>query len=297
MLSKKCKGCNLIKSFGSFSKHPQMVSGCLNNCKRCVKLQNKKRTQKRKTGIELLYKKQKEETHVKKCRECKITKSVYYGFTKASHTLDGRKFICKSCCKAINNAYTKPFREYHEHWKRNNTCVDAHHSPCRGRLEFDHVQELKLNDVSKYLFWNKHGLEVYKNEFLKGSPRCQFHHRVKTQSERHNPDKQLSEKAKYIREKVKSNRKYVRDIKVKRGCSSCGFKACGSFVHAHYYFDFDHLPEFTKTASLSRMCGQLTSKTRFETLDKEIEKCQVCCLNCHNKLTKKRRLNKVCGGK
>lgn len=50
--------------------------------------------------------------------------------------------------------------------------------------------------------------------------------------------------------------------------------------------DFDHV----RGEKLGNICDMVYSSCRLETIQREIEKCDVRCANCHRKITAKRRL-------
>lgn len=72
------------------------------------------------------------------------------------------------------------------------------------------------------------------------------------------------------KEYKKRNRDYVRAIKEASPCKDCGKK------YPHYVMDFDHLVD--KTANISRLVINFNS---IESIQKEIDKCELVCSNCH----------------
>ena len=68
----------------------------------------------------------------------------------------------------------------------------------------------------------------------------------------------------------KRNVALIHAEKLKRGCACCGYNtyACA--------LDFDHLDPTTKIRDIAKM-----HTTSIEKLNKEMEKCQVLCANCH----------------
>src|SRR5690349_17441193 len=68
----------------------------------------------------------------------------------------------------------------------------------------------------------------------------------------------------------KRNFAYTRDIKENTPCADCGVQ------YPYYVMDFDHLGD--KVADVSKMCNNLVS---LETLQAEIDKCELVCANCH----------------
>jgi len=75
------------------------------------------------------------------------------------------------------------------------------------------------------------------------------------------------------RNKVRRNRNrdFVHKIKVERGCIDCSNKD-GRVL------EFDHLPQYHKVVDISIACNNGWS---LEHLQREIDKCEVRCANCH----------------
>lgn len=73
----------------------------------------------------------------------------------------------------------------------------------------------------------------------------------------------------------KKNRKVLQDYILQHfKANPC--KDCGNSDSR--VLEFDHLPQFKKTKDISRMLAASVSTT---TLQKEIDKCEVVCANCH----------------
>jgi hypothetical protein len=77
------------------------------------------------------------------------------------------------------------------------------------------------------------------------------------------------------------NRKYVEDIKKKSSCIDCG-------ESNHLVLDFDHIGG-DKYKCISNMVYEYYS---IESIQKEIDKCEVRCSNCHRIITYNRRNEK-----
>jgi hypothetical protein len=82
---------------------------------------------------------------------------------------------------------------------------------------------------------------------------------------------------------MKPRRDYVDAIKLANGCTDCGLK----IPHPEIY-DFDHLPQFAKTANVA----ELLRKGTMDDLMAEIAKCEVVCANCHRIRTSSRPAHK-----
>lgn len=77
-----------------------------------------------------------------------------------------------------------------------------------------------------------------------------------------------------------ANRNFVNEIKLRRGCADCGYNARAIAL------DFDHLPEFVKIDNVSKM---ILSDATLDAIQREIDKCEVVCANCHRIRTEDRR--------
>jgi hypothetical protein len=62
-------------------------------------------------------------------------------------------------------------------------------------------------------------------------------------------------------------------------CTDCGVK------YPPYVMDFDHLPEYIKSAGVPRLVNMRRPKS---VIKAEIDKCEVVCANCHRLRTKER---------
>jgi len=76
------------------------------------------------------------------------------------------------------------------------------------------------------------------------------------------------------------NRKYVENIKKKSNCVDCG-------ESNHLVLDFDHIDDKYKNVS-----DMVYESYSIETIQKEIDKCEVRCSNCHRIITYNRRNEK-----
>lgn len=90
---------------------------------------------------------------------------------------------------------------------------------------------------------------------------------------------EVREKAKaYSRARHKQNAERISEYKLSRGCADCGYKDHPAAL------EFDHLPQHTKSFNISK-------KTSYDwdSLQAEIDKCEVVCANCHAIRTAERR--------
>lgn len=61
-------------------------------------------------------------------------------------------------------------------------------------------------------------------------------------------------------------------------CADCGIK------YPPYVMDFDHLPQYKKSFTISR-----TTHISMEALLLEVSKCEIVCANCHRIRTRNRK--------
>ena len=82
--------------------------------------------------------------------------------------------------------------------------------------------------------------------------------------------------------KIKEFKEFM-ELAKDQPCRDCGVK------YPSYVMDFDHLPEFKKSKSISQMAFY-----SHEEIKTELLKCELVCSNCHRERTHKRRFsNKV----
>ena len=85
-----------------------------------------------------------------------------------------------------------------------------------------------------------------------------------------NIDRVTEYKTKYKNKQKRLAKDYINNIK-SRGCKICGTKN----IHC---LDFHHRPEHTKKDTV---CNLVRQGYSFNTIKKEIEKCDIICSNCH----------------
>lgn len=76
----------------------------------------------------------------------------------------------------------------------------------------------------------------------------------------------------YSRERWLRIKNQVNEYKLQKGCVVCGY-------NEHYIaLDFDHLPGHDKVNNIAVLCARGNT---WETIKREIDKCEVVCSNCH----------------
>jgi len=76
----------------------------------------------------------------------------------------------------------------------------------------------------------------------------------------------------------KRKRKYVDDYKLSKGCSVCGYNKCAAALDFHHNGD--------KKYNIANARNSMGLKK----LEKEMDKCEVLCRNCHAELHERKRL-------
>jgi hypothetical protein len=82
------------------------------------------------------------------------------------------------------------------------------------------------------------------------------------------------------------NRAYIKEIKIASGCVDCG-------ESNHVVLDFDHV----KGDKLKNVSGMVHQSYSIKTIQKEIDKCEIRCSNCHRIVTHNRRIEKKLNAK
>lgn len=92
-------------------------------------------------------------------------------------------------------------------------------------------------------------------------------------------NKDKHNKKRYQRTKVvrKEHAAKIKALKDNQSCTDCGVP------YPHYVLEFDHLSD--KVANISEMAG----KCSWIKIQKEIDKCELVCSNCHRERTHKRK--------
>ena len=89
-----------------------------------------------------------------------------------------------------------------------------------------------------------------------------------------NNKKKILKKQNLKREKI---RQYIRDYKLFKGCSVCGYNKCSAAL------DFHH--EGEKELNISKA---IANRRSLKIIKEEMEKCVVLCANCHREIHSKK---------
>lgn len=73
-------------------------------------------------------------------------------------------------------------------------------------------------------------------------------------------------------------KKFLRDLKIKTGCSVCGYNRCSDAL------EYDHIDRTKKNFKLSK-----AHNYAWERIHEELKNCVVLCANCHREKTTKEK--------
>jgi hypothetical protein len=80
------------------------------------------------------------------------------------------------------------------------------------------------------------------------------------------------------KQKYKAERRnFIQELKKDKPCADC------RKIYPPWVMDFDHLEGVIKIGSISQLA--VTNTSNFETIKKEITKCELVCANCHRQRT------------
>jgi hypothetical protein len=199
----------------------------------------------------------------KLCRRCNTIKDIT-AFKKYKKRISLKCIQCLEKQEKIfqindsRSNYTKKLREYYISKKKElGPCIDCGIKDFRV-LTFDHVIGIKKGNVCKSGSINSMNIEIEKCVI-----RCTICHAKK------------DIKYKTTNRIILRNREYVNNVKSEIG----GCEKCGWFEDSMYQcLEFDHINREDKLMNISEMCLRRFSLGKIQ---KEIEKCQLLCGNCH----------------
>lgn len=84
------------------------------------------------------------------------------------------------------------------------------------------------------------------------------------------PYKDKKDRARRDAEKRATLLAFLREYKIEKGCADCGYNK------HHAGLQFDHLPQYEKTANVAALLGR-----NMDILMAEVLKCEVVCATCH----------------
>ena len=149
-------------------------------------------------------------------------------------------------------------------------------------LEFDHVG-VKTNEVT-FLAHNGYSPRRVQAEINRCEIVCVNCHRHRTASRAQSwRVADLTLQRKHLAAGERRNLMWIRDLLLPARCADCGV---GDFVA----FDFDHVG--AKSGIVTKMARDGVSLAR---LQREVEKCEIVCANCHRIRTRRRKREQLAG--
>ena len=215
------------------------------------------------------------------CPQCNLSKKVTE-FSRATKRKDGLQRCCKKCdairthdiwaankekYRAINYTCSRKWYRFNqkqmEILKKDKYCIICGESDS-SCLDFHHIHPKdKKMTISRMMSsrrsWNNILKEISKCNIL-----CANCHRIKD-----NQIKIPKNKRDQFRHKQRIK---LNNYKEKLGCTICGFNSYGVAL------DFHHVDPSTKSGIIGRLIG-----CKWETIQAELDKCQILCANCHRK--------------
>ena len=210
---------------------------------------------------------------------------------KAQYTRRKSQGLCAICAKVealpgkvcCTSCFSETYKRQRSYIRRNGKrladyklahgCKDC---GCTGPsyvLQFDHLDpDTKILEIPKMLAsftWDKLEQEVAKCDIV-----CARCHEIRSWTRINGSSLYtLSANRHY-----KVPHDYVTNLKLSLGCKDCGYKTHPAALQ------FDHLPQYTKTAKITRLIGG-----NFDNLLAELKKCECVCANCHAERTHERK--------
>lgn len=188
---------------------------------------------------------------MKICKFCKIEKSVGQ-FSKNKRMHDGLQQRCKVCCK----------KYYDDNFIK------------KDKIDYNNIKELictKCNLIKSIKSFSKRN-----NNPRRFSYWCKSCISIYTKNIYHN---NIDEKRKKNNSARHKDIEWLRSLK-NSPCVDCDIK------HEPQCMDFDHVPERGK--KIKNVIRMVLDHAPKQTILDEIKKCDIVCLLCHNKRTKKR---------
>ena len=210
----------------------------------------------------------------KKCKRCFNIKKLKEDFTDNDIEYTHCKF-CRNYKRITSLKTHDKRRRFILQLKidKGGKCVDCKITDLEV-LEFDHIDpKNKFNEIKRIS--NYQGM---KEEAGKCELRCVNCHLKKIQKI-YSTKENASIRAQYGQNYRKIARDYVNNIKIEsKRCVNCNFFDINNLQ----ILNFDHIDEKTKQYNISHMVG---GGNCTESIQKEIDKCQILCGNCHRKKT------------
>lgn len=273
--TKSCNECGEVKLLTEFSKNAAKKDGLSRKCRSCSnKCVKRRRDQVKERNL----KRRKLEpdaavTHPKFCYKCGVVRDRK-DFHKNAGNSDGLQELCRFC----RRKQRADLQEELSALKKQSVCVKCGYSDHRA-LDYAHndrKEKARTKDGRRSKTPSHFdSIRAWNTEIPKVQVMCTVCHRLATFKEHIDRDDILPRNA-IVREKRRELYKFVSAEKMRIGaCTDCKRTITESNLVA---FDFDHLPQFDKTAGVSEMAANLKPKKEIEA---EIAKCELLCANCH----------------
>ena len=289
VIKKYCSGCRTEKDATEFASNFWEVDNLQTYCKVCSnnfhQARNKKLEARNPEIIKALQLKLYPDGK-KACTRCGNLKELHE-FYKLPRETDGLAYTCISCDLFKRKLELEEKREFKKKFMEGKVCEMCGNT---NSITFDFAH-LNRNTKAKRKRGKNIGnritpavlsLSQLRKEIPKTRILCAWCHRKET-AEENNDSKELISKW-----KDKRRAEIAIFIKKKKleigGCAHCSLRVKGNYFRQ---FDFDHLPNYKKVASISDMVSSWSYSK--EDIMNELKKTCLVCVNCHRIKTALRR--------
>lgn len=311
---KNCTMCDKILDLSMFSNRTIGIGGKSSICMVCIASRPKKRIEKKKilkiNNVESEADKTKFiEKHgtSKSCKDCKQQKLIAadeksdFGWIWSKGNKRGAfRPRCKPCEVILATKKKKELDDYRTKLKiQQGGCANkSKEYECSEELDFAHwpkcLDKYRTKSNKIIQFSGLRSKKSIDEEMKKGRFLCGVCHAHETTNSIIKQEI-LSTTEDSIRHRIRREtaRNHVEKRKLKiGGCLDCKIQITTESTRQKgkaplRYFHFDHLPQFVK---VQEICKMIDAGYHPDTIDKEIEKCELVCYGCHKKRTASRIL-------
>jgi hypothetical protein len=240
-------------------------------------------TEKQKENQRRYREKHKEKLKKKREKNKEITKEYYEKnkeklLNKKKEYYEKNKKLLKQKCRNYSriNGQNKSVlfaKFYIQNIRGKGKCIDCKCTHKDWFLEFDHIdRDKKTESICRYTYWGVGSEKEIKNRLDKELEntvlRCTICHRKKTKITVRTKKQQM------MYDRTKERDKFLIKEKLKR--SNCNHCERDCTFENHLGFDWDHVNKEEKYKKISEL-----RRASYKTIIKELEKCQLLCVNCH----------------
>ena len=125
-------------------------------------------------------------------------------------------------------------------------------------------------DSKKYYIENKEKINKYAKQWQMTERGKELRKRNRKKHREKEAEKDKIQRRKMV--------KHIRNYKLSKGCSICGYNKCAEALEFHHNGD--------KNIGIAR---SIYTYRKFETIKKEMDKCIILCSNCHRELHAKEK--------